>query len=320
MGSTVSTALQLGLERYFWAVTLAFLLAGSYLSARTVNLIVAEKIRPLPKANASLAPTSSRQSESPLLSPEAFAKTMGMKLPEAPAPAEATEAEKDKAPDMSSAPVRTSLHSQLLGTALANRPQWSLATIRDLNQNQTSVYMVGDQFMGATVLSIEGPNDQHQDTPWVIVINGGHREFIDNQPSGSGSGTMPGYPAAPPATFRPSDLGAGIRRLDDRHFQIERSTVNNALANLNDLAMQARIVPSFKNGQANGFKLFSIRPDSLYSKIGIQNGDVIQRINGYDMNSPDKALEAYTKLRNAGALDLQIERGGQSLSYHYAIQ
>ncbi len=84
--------------------------------------------------------------------------------------------------------------------------------------------------------------------------------------------------------------------------------------------MQARIVPSFKNGQANGFKLFSIRPDSLYSKIGIQNGDVIQRINGYDMNSPDKALEAYTKLRNAGALDLTVERNGQSTSYHYAIQ
>ncbi len=166
--------------------------------------------------------------------------------------------------------------------------------------------MVGDTFMWATVLDIQDLK--------VIVLNGGHREFIDTEVGGT-AGPTP-VAAAPKQTQN----GDGIRRLDDHHFQIERSTVNNALANLNDLAMQARIVPSFKNGQANGFKLFSIRPDSLYSKIGVQNGDVIQRINGYDMNSPDKALEAYTKLRNANALDLTIERNGQAQSFHYAIQ
>ncbi len=311
-------ALQVGLERYFWTVTLSFLLAGSYLSARTVNLVAAEKIRPPPHAVLDYrAPVSALVSEP--ISQEAFARMMGMKLPEA-AEVEKDAAEKAKDVDNSSAPVRTSLHSQLMGTALANRPQWSLASLRDLDQNQTSVFMVGDPFMGATVVDIEGPADEHPDTPWVIVMNDGRREFIDNQPSGTGSARPAwGRPAAP-AGGKSADLGAGIRRIDDRHYQIERSTVNNALANLNDLAMQARIVPSFKNGRANGFKLFSVRPDSLYSKIGIQNGDVIQRINGYDMDSPDKALEAYTKLRNAGALDLQIERGGQSTNYHYAIQ
>ena len=96
--------------------------------------------------------------------------------------------------------------------------------------------------------------------------------------------------------------------------------MNGALTNLNDLAMQARIVPSFKNGQADGFKLFSIRPDSLYSKIGIQNGDVIERINGLDINSPDKALEAYGKLKSANALDLTVERNGAPQNFHYAIQ
>jgi general secretion pathway protein C len=96
--------------------------------------------------------------------------------------------------------------------------------------------------------------------------------------------------------------------------------VNAALADMNKLATDARIVPSFKNGQANGFKLFSIKPDSLYSQIGVQNGDVIQSINGFDMNSPDKALEAYGKLRSAASLDLTLERGGQTVNMHYGIQ
>jgi histidinol-phosphate aminotransferase len=33
-------------------------------------------------------------------------------------------------------------------------------------------------------------------------------------------------------------------------------------------------------GKPVGFKLFSIKPGSLYSKIGLQNGDVINRIRG----------------------------------------
>ena len=76
----------------------------------------------------------------------------------------------------------------------------------------------------------------------------------------------------------------------------------------------------FKNGVANGFKLFSIVPDSLYSKIGIQNGDVIRRINGYEMNSPDKALEIYQKLRDANRIEVEVERRGDTVRKSYSIE
>ncbi len=99
-----------------------------------------------------------------------------------------------------------------------------------------------------------------------------------------------------------------------------RTELDKALANLNDLAMQARIVPAFKDGQAEGFKLFSIRPDSLYSKIGIVNGDVIKRINGFDMNSPEKALEIYTKLKDANRIDVEIDRNGTSVRKTYNVR
>ena len=101
---------------------------------------------------------------------------------------------------------------------------------------------------------------------------------------------------------------------------VARSEINNALTNLSDLATKARIVPSFKNGVANGFKLFSIVPDSLYAKIGVQNGDVIRRINGYEMNSPDKALEIYQKLRDASRIEIELERRGEALRKSYSIE
>jgi general secretion pathway protein C len=84
--------------------------------------------------------------------------------------------------------------------------------------------------------------------------------------------------------------------------------------------MQARIVPAFKDGVAQGFKLFSIRPDSIYTKIGIQNGDVIRRINGYDLNSPEKALEIYSKLKEASRIDIEVERNGAVLQKTYNVR
>ncbi len=84
--------------------------------------------------------------------------------------------------------------------------------------------------------------------------------------------------------------------------------------------MQARIVPAFKDGVATGFKLFSIRPDSLYTKIGIQNGDVIKRINGFDINSPDKALEVYTKLKESNRIEIEIDRNGANVRKTYNVR
>jgi hypothetical protein len=39
--------------------------------------------------------------------------------------------------------------------------------------------------------------------------------------------------------------------------------------------------------------LFGIRPDTLLGTLGLENGDRLQTINGFDMASPEKALEAY---------------------------
>jgi len=299
-------ALQLALGRYFWAINLAFIAGFAYVGASFENIFVAELIRPTPQvATGSVGPPPKPVTHAELTA-EGFARLMGAKLPEAPPP-EATE--EARPPDMSSEPIRTNLHAQLLATVIANRPEWSIATIKDLTLNETKICMVGDKFMGADVLEIQYLK--------VILLVDGHREFLDlSAPPSTVAVATPKLDQEAPA----APTGEGIKKLDEHRYAIERSTVNSALSNMNDLAMQARIVPSFKNGQPNGFKLFSIRPDSLYSKIGIQNGDVIQRINGFDMNSPDKALEAYTKLKAANAIDMQVERNGQTVTYHYGIQ
>ena len=108
-----------------------------------------------------------------------------------------------------------------------------------------------------------------------------------------------------------------IRNVGPNQYVVKRADLNKATGNLGALASQARIVPSAKD---NGFKIFSITKDSLYSKIGIQNGDVLKSINGIELSSPDKALEAYSRLQSASKLSLDIIRKGQNETLEYTIE
>jgi general secretion pathway protein C len=83
---------------------------------------------------------------------------------------------------------------------------------------------------------------------------------------------------------------------------------------------QARIVPEQENGKVAGIRLFGVRPDTLLGVLGMENGDRLQTINGFDMASPEKALEAYARLRTADHLTMQLNRKGQNLNCDYNIK
>ena len=78
-----------------------------------------------------------------------------------------------------------------------------------------------------------------------------------------------------------------------------------------ETAKGARVVPAVKNGQPDGFKLYAIRAGSLYARIGLENGDQLRSINGLALDSADKALDLYTKVRDATKLEIQLLRRGK---------
>jgi general secretion pathway protein C len=296
-------------RKYFWTVHLVFILLAAYLVARTANSFLEAAILPLPQGGGARSVSRSVPVEKTAqLGLERIAQLTGLPLPP---PEPDVKEPKEPEADYTSPPVKTSLRVKLLGTLLAAKSLWSIASILDINSQRAQTYMTSDKIQGAEILDIERER--------VIIFNNHRREFISSE---GGDGAVIAY--APP-TPRPSSdpnpsvLGTGIRALSENDYEVPRTEIDKTLSNLNDVAMQARIVPAFKDGQAQGFKLFSIRPDSLYTKIGIQNGDVIRRINGYDLNSPEKALEIYSKLKEANRIDIQIERNGTVLNKTYNI-
>ena len=83
---------------------------------------------------------------------------------------------------------------------------------------------------------------------------------------------------------------------------------------------QARVVPVQENGRVVGVRMNGIRPDSLLGVLGMQNNDRLQTINGFDLASPEKALEAYARLRTADKLTISINRNGKNMNLDYNIR
>ena len=126
--------------------------------------------------------------------------------------------------------------------------------------------------------------------------------------------TKGGAPGVDPA------IAKGIQRVSATEFNIDRSIVDKILENQAELMKQARIVPEQENGKLVGIRLFGVRQDTLLGTLGMENGDRLQTINGFDMTSPEKALEAYARLRTADHLTVSVNRKGQNMNLDYNIK
>ncbi|NOK36951.1 general secretion pathway protein GspC [Corallococcus exercitus] len=283
-----------GMQRSIQGLSVLLVFSCALTAALLVNQGLAVLVMPGIRDTWAAAPAPSNVPPASALDEARLARLTGLSF------ATGVEVDPERPPDLR----RSTLGIRLLGTLVAQDPRWSMASIHELPAGSTRSLMLSDTIQGARVFAIERER--------ILLLVDGRLEYID----GSGS-------AAPPVAVNVhpgAALGRGIHETGADTYAVPREDVTEALTHLDDLMMQARVVPSFRDGRAVGFKLFSIREGSFYSRLGLRNGDVLQRINGLDLDSPDKALEAFNTLREARRIELQIERGGAPVRKVFDVQ
>jgi general secretion pathway protein C len=310
-------------KKYFWLVPILVAIGSSALAARGVGHILegaflsdsddlAEVEPPKPTPRQPARETRSK-SGATLAARNMFCSTC---VPEAPATDPTTPA------DPNAVPI-TSLPLQLLATNVARNEEHSFATIRNTATSSQGAYWKAQEIPGAgKVERIAGSYvDFHNPgTNRVERIS-----LLDTARPPEPPPPPVTTPTVAPASAEPTDeltakLDQGIRKMSEDSYEVDRSLVNELLANPMSVARGARIVPSVKDGQPNGFKLYAIRPNSVYAKLGLRNGDTISSVNGFDLSSPDKALEVYTKVREASNLSVSVVRRGKPTTLNYNIR
>ncbi len=117
-----------------------------------------------------------------------------------------------------------------------------------------------------------------------------------------------------------AEISKGIHKVNATEFKVERGVIDRILENSAVLMTQVRLVPDMDGDRSTGIKVFGVRPDSLLGNLGMENGDRIQTINGFDMTNPENALEVYALLHTASHLTVAVSRKGVGTNLDYSIQ
>jgi general secretion pathway protein C len=102
-------------------------------------------------------------------------------------------------------------------------------------------------------------------------------------------------------------------------FHISRRDYDQLLDDNSALATSARFVPSIRDGHPNGFKIYAVRPCSLIYQLGFRNADRIISVNGMDISTPDRALEAYARIKDLPQFTIQLVRLEQPMNLRIQI-
>jgi general secretion pathway protein C len=120
-------------------------------------------------------------------------------------------------------------------------------------------------------------------------------------------------PSATPSSLFAQKIGKGA-------YVVDRGRLQQAISNPAQMMTDARLRPNAVNGREEGFVLSEVKPGGIYQSLGLQDGDVLLRINEYDISNPERALQAFTALKGLDRVQVDLIRQGTKMTMTYQIQ
>lgn len=351
-------------KKYFWTLQVAFVIALGLLLAGTANALLGVAAAPfsvaVPEAEAAAVVDDLDEPEPVTLNTDALGNPDPPAEPVAdpcedvecgdeeqcnPATGACEPVEPEVAPGPSDGRcVESDIAINLVGTMVADDPDWSMAVLHNPSTSKTQFAMIGTQLLAeAEVTAIERSR--------IFLLRNGREECLrpgdqaERQARAQAAGAA-SRPAAAPARDtprrqtvvgtrtptraepEPSTGGSiedrvrqGVTRGENGEYNIDRGLIEEVANNRSLLEQQApRVVPNYVNGQPRGFRLQGLRAGSIFSAIGIRNGDVLVSVNGTDIDSPQRAIQLYEAMLSQGNVEMQVLRRGREQTLRYNIQ
>lgn len=198
-----------------------------------------------------------------------------------------------------SAPLISPTDVILLGT-IAGRSDLSYAIIADKTGKQ-DVYRVGDNVLGFGKLA-KVEKDK-------IVIKSNGRDV--DIPLADITVVEEAKSAAP---------GQFGKKTGESSYLVDKARIQQAIDKPDQIMTDARLLPNIVDGKQQGFVLREVKPGGIYNSLGLQSGDVLLRINEFNISNPESALQAFTALRGIDRVELDMIRNGSKMTMTYQIR
>jgi len=199
---------------------------------------------------------------------------------------------------LDSMPSAEELGLRLVG-AIAGGPAISRANIQNIKSKTTGVYKIGDAVASATVEAIR------QDA--VVLRHEGRQLILRLHTGAAGSDKESSGNAEPPT-------GEEVRPTGDRPALPSMKADYVA-----EVFRKATIEPYVKNNRTEGLRITGLDKIPMAEMFGLRNGDVIQRVNGQQLTSKQKAFQVLMKARTQSKMDIQLLRNGKSKDLSFGL-
>jgi general secretion pathway protein C len=197
---------------------------------------------------------------------------------------------------------QTKLNLKLWGTVTGSEEQ-AYAVIEDTQKRQQNLYRVGDSIQNAIVKMIRRAK--------VVLQVDGRDEVLAMEEIKQGSSRS----SSRSARSRPSRSVGRTQRVS-----MKRSMINDAISDVTKLMTQVKIQPHMENGQPDGLAISNIKPNSIFRRMGLRNGDILKKVEGQDIRTVDDALRLYDSMKTADRVSVEIERRGSLRTIDYNIR
>jgi general secretion pathway protein C len=274
-------------------------------------------------------PSGQERSAAPIIARNPFDSVTGplVRSPEAPERA---------APvvDPLAAPECDGLHVH--ATTESSDPLWSMAVIQAQQEGHGTVRRVGHTVDGKQIVFIGFNPREASPAVWFESGEGICQSILFSDEARPGTakraaakakakpkGAKRKAPKAKPrrkAIKLPKPLAAKIKRIGPGEFHVDRSAVDQILRDYSKFARSVKARPVIENGRTTAIGVHGIGKGTLLSALGLQNGDQIQSINGFPLTGPEKALQAYARLRTANTITVRVKRQGKPMAIDYRVR
>jgi general secretion pathway protein C len=195
---------------------------------------------------------------------------------------------------------QTELKLRLWGTVTSQKAT-SYAIIEDKKTRKQDLFRTGDSIQNATVKMILREK---------IVL------AVDNQDQIL---TME-KPMASKRRFRAGRTNNRQKAPYSRRISLNRASLVNSMENLGQLMNQATLRPYVVDGRPTGISITRIKPNAIFRRMRLRNGDVVTAVNDRPINSVEDAVTIFEDLTTAGELQVDIIRRGRKQKLNYQIR
>ena len=206
---------------------------------------------------------------------------------------------------------QTDMKLKLWGTVTGQNGR-AYAVIEDTKTRKQNLYHAGDTIQNATVKLILREK---------VVLN------VDNRDEILAMEEIRGRRSASTGASRARSLAASStqdRKLPvssyPRKIKLRSDQIQSAMENIGQLMDQATLRPHIENGQAAGISITGIKPNAVFRRMRLRNGDVITGVNGNSIDSVEDAVKVFEELSTGSNIQLQIKRRGREQTLDYSIE